>query len=192
MNVAAQQVDAGDIAALILASFRAYREEFRRITLAAKIRFENAAWIEGQNASAQRIEIYKDYVAQLEADIHGRLCGEKMTPALSRAVKGAYVQLLATQPDFELAETYYNSIHRRIAEDERIDETQSFVWSEFDDPPVEPNEPIYRTYPMHRDVVSTVTQMLQDLDFGLPWQDIDRDVRNILRSLAEARPEIRR
>jgi isocitrate dehydrogenase kinase/phosphatase len=45
---------------------------------------------------------------------------------------------------------------------------------------------------MHRDVVATTTQILRDLDFDLPWQDLDRDVRNILRSLAEARPEIRR
>ena len=102
------------------------------------------------------------------------------------------MRLISTQPDFELAETYYNSIHRRIAADERIDETQSFVWSEFDEPPVRPSKPIFRTYPMHRDMVATVTQILRDLDFDLPWQDIERDVRNILRSLAEARPEIRR
>ena len=95
--------------------------------------------------------------------------------------------LIATQPDFELAETYFNSIHRRVTHDRRIDETQSFVWSEFHEPPVKPAGPIYRTYPMHRDMVATVTQILRDLDFGLPWQDIDRDVRNILRSLAEAR-----
>ena len=62
-----------------------------------------------------------------------------MTPALSRAVKREYVQLISTQPDFELAETYYNSIHRRIAQDDRVDETQSFVWSEFHEPPVTPS-----------------------------------------------------
>ena len=102
------------------------------------------------------------------------------------------MKLISTQPDFELAETYYNSIHRRIAQDDRVDETQSFVWSEFHEPPVTPAEPIFRTYPMHRDMVATITQILRDLDFDLPWQDLDRDVRNILRSLAEARPEIRR
>ena len=184
--------DAADVAALILASFRAYRERFRGITLAAKTRFESAAWIDGQNASAERIEIYKEFIARLQADISARLGALPLTPALSRAVKGEYVRLISTQPDFELAETYYNSIHRRIALDDRVDETQSFVWSEFDEPPVRPTPPIFRTYPMHRDVVATVTQMLRDLDFDLPWQDIDRDVRNILRSLAEARPEIRR
>ena len=54
--------DAADVAALILTSFRAYRDEFRTITLAAKTRFERAAWIEGQHASAQRIEIYKEFI----------------------------------------------------------------------------------------------------------------------------------
>ena len=38
-----------------------------------------------------------------------------LSPSLSRAVKGEYCELISTQPDFELAETYYNSIHRRIA-----------------------------------------------------------------------------
>jgi isocitrate dehydrogenase kinase/phosphatase len=184
--------DAAAVAALILASFRAYRERFRGITLSAKTRFERTAWIDVQRASAHRIEIYREFIAQLQADIRERLGTLPLTPALSRSVKGEYVPLISTQPDFELAETYYNSIHRRIAHDDRIDETQSFVWSEFHEPPVRPIQPIVRTYPMQRDLVATVTQILRDLDFELPWQDIDRDVRNILRSLAEARPEIRR
>lgn len=184
--------DAADVAALILKSFRAYRDEFRAITLAAKTRFERAAWIEGQQASAQRIEIYKEFTTAVTRDIHARLGELPLSPSLSRDVKREYLRLISTQPDFELAETYYNSIHRRIAADERIDETQSFVWSEFDEPPVRPSKPIFRTYPMQRDVVATVTQILLDLDLDLPWQDIHRDVRNILRSLAEARPEIRR
>ena len=192
MNAPAPQVDAAEIAALILASFRAYRNRFREITLAAKTRFEARAWLDGQNASALRIEIYKDFMNSLAADIRAVLGEPTMSASLSRAVKGAYIRLLATQPDFELAETYFNSIHRRIAHDHRVDETQSFVWSEFDTPPVVPRAAIFSTYPMNRDIVATVTQMLRDIDFELPWQDIDRDVRNILRSLAEARPEIRR
>ena len=192
MNAQSPGVDAADVAGLILASFRAYRHRFREITLAAKTRFEARAWLEGQHASALRIEIYKDFMNSLAADIRARLGAPTMSPALSRLVKGAYIRLLATQPDFELAETYFNSIHRRIASDPGVDETQSFVWSEFDAPPTTPKEPIFRAYPMSRDMVATVTQILRDVDFELPWQDIDRDVRNILRSLAEARPEIRR
>jgi len=184
--------DARDVAMLILASFRTYREHFRSITLAAKTRFEHTDWIEGQRASAARIEIYKAYIGQLQEAIRTRLGAVARTPALSRAAKGAYAKLIADQPDFELAETYFNSIHRRIAADDRVDETQSFIWSEFDEPPVQPAEPIYRSYPMHRDMVATITQVLRDIEFALPWQNIDRDVRNILRSLAEARPEIRR
>jgi isocitrate dehydrogenase kinase/phosphatase len=192
MNAPAKSVDAAEIAGLILSSFRAYRNRFREITLAAKTRFEARAWLDGQRASALRIEIYNDFMSSLAADIRIRLGESTMSPSLSRSVKGAYIRLLAAQPDFELAETYFNSIHRRIARDSGVDETQSFVWSEFDAPPTVPAQPIFRTYPMSRDMVATVTQMLRDVEFDLPWQDIDRDVRNILRSLAEARPEIRR
>jgi isocitrate dehydrogenase kinase/phosphatase len=192
MSAPARPVDPAEIAALILQSFRDYRARFRAITLAAKTRFERRAWLDGLDASALRIEIYKDFINELADAIRAKTGEQTLSPALARSVKGAYVRLLATQLDFELAETYFNSIHRRIARDRGVDETQSFVWSEFDAAPVPPPEPIYRTYPMSRDVVATVTQMLRDLDFSLPWQDLDRDVRNILRSLAEARPEIRR
>ena len=130
--------DAADVAALILKNFRAYRHGFRAITLAAKTRFESAAWLDGQHASAERIEIYKEFVGALQDDIRDRLGGLPLSPTLSRAVKAEYVKLISTQPDFELAETYYNSIHRRIAQDDRVDETQSFVWSEFHEPPVTP------------------------------------------------------
>ncbi len=184
--------DAADIAALILASFRAYRARFRDITLAAKARFEQSAWLEGQIASAERLEVYKDYTSQVVARIGERRGGNALTAPLWRAIKREYVTLIATQPDFELCETYFNSIHRDMAHDHRIDETQSFVWSEFDGPPVRPDESIFRIYPMNRDTVATVVQVLLDVGFSLPWEDIDRDVRNILRSLAEARPEIRR
>ena len=184
-------VEAHDIATLIRDSFRVYRDHFRRITLAAKSRFEHADWIGGQRASAQRIEIYKVYVAQLEDAIRMRLGANAPSPALSRAVKGVYAKMIADLPDFELAETYFNSIHRRVSPDKRVDETQSFIWSEFDEPPVRPAEPIYRSYSLHHDIVATVARVLRDIEFELPWQHLERDVANILRSLPEARPEIR-
>ncbi len=192
MTPPSADVDPVDVANLILANFRNYRASFRNITLAAKTRFERAAWGEVQVASARRLAIYKEFVGELQAEIVSRLRGAPLTPALFRAIKGAYATLIASQPDFELAETYFNSIHRRIAPDAGIDETQSFIWSDSLQPAIKPARPIYRTYPMHRDMVATVTQILRDVDFDLPWEDLDRDVRNILRSLAEARPEIRR
>lgn len=152
--------DAAEIAGLILASFRAYRNRFRDITLAAQARFEHSRWLEGQLASAERIEVYKDYTVALTDVIHSRLNGEPLTASMWRTIKREYAALIATQPDFELCETYFNSIHRDITPDHRIDETQSFVWSEFDEPPVTPAEPIYRTYAMSRDTVLTVARIL--------------------------------
>ncbi|HEY6598432.1 MAG TPA: bifunctional isocitrate dehydrogenase kinase/phosphatase [Pseudomonadales bacterium] len=190
-NAWVDPVEAHDIATLIRESFRVYRDHFRRITLAAKSRFERADWIAGQRASAQRIEIYKVYVTQLETAIRARLGANAPSPTLSRAVKGVYAKMIGDLPDYELAETYFNSIHRRISADKRVDETQSFIWSEFDEPPLRPSEPIFRAYSMQHDIVATFAQVLRDLEFELPWQNLERDVANILRSLPEARPEIR-
>jgi isocitrate dehydrogenase kinase/phosphatase len=191
-SLAATAFDAAAIARSILESFRAYRTRFKAITDAARARFEGCQWLEGQLASAERLGMYKDFTGTVTAAIRARYGGGAPTAQEWRAVKRAYVELICTQPDFELCETYFNSIHRDMARHPSIDETQSFVWSEFAEPPVQPREPIFRTYRMSRDTVATVRRVLKDVDFSLPWQNLDRDVSNILRSLAEARPEIRR
>ena len=72
------------IAALILASFRAYRDRFRAITLAAKTRFERTAWVDGQLASAERIEIYKQFIGELQ-ERHQRAFGGRAAVAVAVA-----------------------------------------------------------------------------------------------------------
>jgi len=48
------QEDAVAVAQLILSSFRAYRQAFREITLAAKTRFERTAWIDATDLRYDR------------------------------------------------------------------------------------------------------------------------------------------
>lgn len=59
-----QQWPADGIARLILDGFDEYREQFRQITDGARARFEQALWQEAQQASAARINLYEDKVAQ--------------------------------------------------------------------------------------------------------------------------------
>jgi isocitrate dehydrogenase kinase/phosphatase len=179
-------------AATILEGFRDYRDRFREITLAARGRFERAAWLEGQIASADRIEMYKEHTHAVVERIRALVGVDSLTAPQWREVKKSYVSLIRTEPDGELAETFYNSINRDLCTDWDTDDTQMFVWSDFAGVPVPPPEPIFTTHVPGRDMMETVRAILRGLDFTRPWQDLDRDARNILRSLAESRPEIRR
>ncbi len=185
-------MDAQLVAQTICDGFQRYRDRFAEITLAAKPRFERAAWLEGQIASAERLEMYKSHTHGVVEDLRRLASAQNLTPAHWRAAKHAYVDIIRRLPDFDLAETFFNSINRDMSESWEVDDTQMFVWSEFERAPVAPAVPIFTSYRFGRDMVGTVRAMLDSFAFILPWQDIDRDVRNVLRSLAEARPEIKR
>lgn len=179
-----------ELAQLIFDGFRTYRARFHEVTRGAKARFESSAWLAGQQASITRLDLYKIAAASVVEGIRGALNGAP-TADLWRKIKQAYVGLITPLPDYELSETFFNSIHRDLASNATIDETQMFVWSEFDGPRSAPDAPIYSSHVLNDDLVGAAKAMLASYDFSLPWQDLDRDVGNILRSLPEEHPEIK-
>ena len=179
------------IAAAILTGFDSYRHQFIELTRGAKQRFQSSAWHEVQNASIARLDLYKIHTVKVVLAVETILDGADFTPVLWHATKHQYVTLITNRFDRQLAETFFNSIWRDITKSDVVDKTQMFVWSEFAEPPPGRDAPLYKRYFLSNDVVANVKQMLQDVDIDLPWQNQDRDVRNILRSLAEERPEIR-
>ncbi len=50
---------------MILDGFDDYREHFRRITLGARERFEQARWQDSQRAAAARINLYEQKVGEV-------------------------------------------------------------------------------------------------------------------------------
>ena len=102
---------AADIARVILEGFDDYREHFRRITLGARERFEQARWQDIQQAAAARINLYEEKVAEA----NGRLRQGFAAPVLLDVeqwplVKNAYIRLIDPRLDDELSETWYNSL----------------------------------------------------------------------------------
>jgi isocitrate dehydrogenase kinase/phosphatase len=179
------------IAGIICAGFIEYREQFRELTLSSKARFESSAWLAVQEAGATRLALYHTHARDVTARIREH-CGEfEIDGPTWRDAKAAYVDLIRFHPDYELFETFFNSIHRELTDDADVNEDEMFVHSAFDAPPVQPDEPIYECYEPRDDVALTVKQLLLSYDFKLPWQNISRDVWNMLRSIAELHPHIR-
>ncbi len=178
------------IAQDILKGFRRYRNRFGEITLDAKRRFEAAEWTAAQDASAIRLEAYKEHALAVVETIRARLGDAPFDDALWRDTKQAYQALIATEADFELAETFFNSINRDITNDGAIDDDRMFVWSAFPTPPVTPSEPIALRQALAGDLIANTSAVLTAFDWQLPWRNLQLDARNVLRSIVEARPEI--
>lgn len=177
-------------ASAIYAGFTGYRNEFKEITLRAKGLFESGSWGNVQMSGTKRLAIYKDYLAEATQAIRTRL-GEGATDHKNwRTTKLAYAAQISGTPDLELAETFFNSVHRNITNDRDVSNDEMFVHSSAISPPTARAEDMYRTYRPNGDLLTMIHKILNDLGFSVSWQNIDRDIGSILRSMTESRQEI--
>jgi len=180
---------AQDIAGLIHQGYKAYRQGFQAITVAAGERFRNADWLGIQDANAERLALYGIHVEQVVRKIH-LLTGGPFEKPLWPAIRAAYVELIRNEYNAELFETFFNSMHRTLTNDSDVTDREMFVTSAFPAPPVQPGETLTRRYRAERGIVDMVRRIARELPLEMPWQDLDRDIGSVLRSLVEARPEI--
>jgi isocitrate dehydrogenase kinase/phosphatase len=178
------------IARRIFHGFETYRQAFQEITLAARNRFEQADWLAVQEANAERLASYHHHVERTAEDIVLML-GSPLDEALWVETRAAYQELVGREYNAELFETFYNSVHRTLTNDAEVTDREMFVTSAFPSPPVDPAESLTITYHPDRGIVEMMRDIARDLPLELPWQNKDRDIGNVLRSLAEARPEIK-
>lgn len=97
------------------------------ITADAKQRFENEQWAESQLAIKERIAIYEQSLTDIVIDLYQQVHPKQQNPSFWRAAKTQYSKLLNDHPQFELAETFYNSVIGRIFKHSKIDDSMMFV-----------------------------------------------------------------
>jgi len=186
---------AGGVAGEILRGFSTYRRAFQDITVAARDRFERAEWGAVQQANADRLACYRKHVTLTTEAIRAlfEIPADEtlLDPALWRAARAAFTDLLRGEYDAELLETFYNSVHRTLTDDADVADDEMFVTSNYPQPPVEPAASLTTTYRPERGIIEMMRDIVRDLPLEVPWENQERDIGNVLRSLAEARPEIR-
>lgn len=105
---------------------RSYRRH-SRITAGAKERFEQSLWSESQLAIKDRIAVYEQSLSEIVIDLYEQVHPRQQESEFWQEAKAQYTKLLNNHPQFELAETFYNSVIGRIFKHAKIDETMMFV-----------------------------------------------------------------
>ena len=101
-------------AQLILAGFASYQRQFTAITRRAKQRFEKRDLSGLQDDAIERLDLYKNVVDGVVADLGESLGASAGDKSIWAAMKAGYTELIADRDDWDLAETFFNSITRRI------------------------------------------------------------------------------
>ena len=106
--------DAATIARTILDGFDRHYRLFRATSAHAKERWECADWAGVQEASRARIDMYDQRVREGVDAVHEGLSGAVLEEALWPTIKRAYIGMLHEHYQPELAETFFNSVARRV------------------------------------------------------------------------------
>ena len=171
----------------ICEAFGEYQTQFRAITQRARSRFVEREWRAAQQDAANRLDLYKDVVNSCVAEIH-ELMEERVTEKLLwTGIKAVYSGLIDQRDDWELGETFFNSITRRIFTTVGLDPQIEFVDSDFETPPTQPTQPIYRVYGRVAASSDALAVMLEDIideyQFGAEFQDKSRNLQLAARQI---------
>lgn len=172
------------IAYQIMSSFDKNYRWFLRITRGAPERFEQRLWVESQQATRDRINQYDESVSNIVAELYDAINPNQVSAEFWIEMKLAYSQLLVAHPQFELAETFYNSVICRIFKHDCISNDMMFVQStRCYLPGQKEREQVIYAF----DTTGTVRHMYDHIfntfTFNAPFADLERDKNNLDQGL---------
>jgi isocitrate dehydrogenase kinase/phosphatase len=175
---------AGHIAAVALGGFADYRERFAALTQRAPIHFRRADWHGMRRDAAKRLDVYQECLDRSVDDLNGTLPAASNTRAVWRRAKTRFEEQAAATADPDLAETYFNSISRRVLKTTGIDPEVEFVRSRGPvQAPLRPDADC-RTYTLDgRSPATLFLDVLRDADLHSALADPAGDAQRIARSL---------
>lgn len=115
--------------------FLDYHRGFDEISRRARQRFLERDWRGSFGDASDRLHLYNSQLDRLGETIRG-LMGERLKERhLWMAIKAVYSSFIAQSSQWEVAESFFNSLTRRVFATEGVDQAIEFVDSDFDAPP---------------------------------------------------------
>lgn len=167
---------ANPLARAIVLGFHHYRRRFDDITLRAGQRFETRDWDEAQDDARERILLYDVIVHETLAAIRRQLAPGDTPPEDPSPARTAFAAWARGRPDSEVAETFYNSVVRRLYGTIGVDPAIEFVAADVDEP-VGAGPAPWREIPLTGGFHDALDAVLSSLPFDASWDDRARDTR---------------
>lgn len=168
----------------IFDAFTDFQAQFRRITVRARRRFEARDWHGGRRDATDRLALYRTLVDRIETQTRKRLADRLHDKTLWNQIRSAYSALITERRDAELAETFFNSLTRRIFATVGVDPAIEFVTTDIDAPLTPPAAPITRVFERDGSLAALFEQVLAAYAHEVPYAHRARDAA----ALAEVVP----
>lgn len=172
-------------------AFVKYDENFKRITLRARQRFETRDWHGAQRDLGERIELYTKSIDRTVGALI-RLLGEVATDRqLWREIKQLFGERVGGIPDGAFCKTFFNSVCRRIFHTVGTDPDIEFVDIHYNNQDAQRRGVNSLNYLNWSGLTEIIEQLLLNFPFEIAYTALARDVERIaakLNGLSQAGP----
>jgi isocitrate dehydrogenase kinase/phosphatase len=164
-------------------AFDNYGSEFHEITRRAHTRFALKDWRAIQSDVRERLDLYDVALTRVEDKLKPLLENRMWEKSLWMDIRQQYPLLFSGRHDFDLAETFFNSVTRKVFYTVGID--RDIEYFRLDDRRERPAEttPVFKHYKRTGDTEALIRTILHDCPCGLPFENLERDVAQIAREI---------
>lgn len=159
----------------ILEAFDNFHSLFRFITRRAKIHFEQRHWAAMQEDTAARLDLYTSSIDQLVTGLNELLKERIADKLIWMAIKAVYSGKIADRDDWELAETFFNSVTRRIFSTVGVDPQIEFVDTDFTYPPKPNHKSAYHTFQPVGSAAGLIRDVIDSYALNASFQNLEED-----------------
>jgi len=160
----------------ICQAFDQFQREFREITGRAEQRFATRDWQGLQADSTARLDVYQRVVDGIVTRAHSVAGDQIMSRLVWVSTKAVYSSLIFERQDWEIAETFFNSVTRRIFTTVGVDEEIEFVHTDFSQPPTPPKVPAHHSFVVDRPLASVIYRLFGEYRLSLGERELQREV----------------
>ncbi|MGD9174793.1 MAG: bifunctional isocitrate dehydrogenase kinase/phosphatase [Desulfobacterales bacterium] len=156
-------------------TFVSYRAQFDEVTSRAQSRFQALDWQGMRADAAARLNLYKSEVDKIETTIRQLLGDQIEDKQVWASLKAMYAGRVQALPDQELAETFFNSVTRRIFGTVGVDPQIEFVDTDADPSPARAQANGYRSYSGGNSTADLIRKILADYPLADGFGNLKRD-----------------
>ncbi|HSN87241.1 MAG TPA: bifunctional isocitrate dehydrogenase kinase/phosphatase [Thermoanaerobaculia bacterium] len=153
----------------------AHQARVRELTRWVKRRFENRDWAGIRRVTVERVDLPNETISSTVETLREQLGDPIDDRRMWAALKQAYTGLILGRDDFEIAQTFFNSLVRRVFPHGGVDPEIDYTVDEFPLPFRGWEMASARMYAVHRVDALVLCRVLEDAGFEIPFRDLEGD-----------------
>ena len=169
----------------IAEGYHAYITTFNELTALAPQYFVDKDWSSMQQNHKRRLRLYKDQVQATKLLLQGFIKDVAQEREFWKETRSYYSWIITERKDKELAETFFNSVIRKIYPMQGIEKDLMFVFEGYDTCDFHSSEKLFYTYPPDWGLQKIIRNIIQDFDFGVPYMDKEGDIQLLVHAVRE-------